>query len=46
MTEKKQKRKPHSYTDEFKQQLVYLYHIGKRKCAQGKRPQILCMSNV
>ena len=26
------KRKPRSYTDEFKQQLVQLYHNGKRKC--------------
>lgn len=32
MTEKKQKRKPRSYTDEFKKQLVDLYHSGKRKC--------------
>lgn len=32
MAEKKQKRKPRSYTDEFKQQLVHLYHNGKRKC--------------
>lgn len=32
MTEKKQKRKPRSYTDEFKQQLVLLYQNGKRKC--------------
>ena len=27
-----EKRKPRSYTDEFKQQLVQLYHNGKRKC--------------
>ena len=26
------KRKPRSYTDEFKQQLVQLYLNGKRKC--------------
>ena len=26
------RRKPRSYTDEFKQQLVQLYHDGKRKC--------------
>lgn len=26
------RRKPRSYTDEFKQQLVQLYHNGKRKC--------------
>ena len=32
MTEKKQRRKPRSYTDEFKQQLVLLYQNGKRKC--------------
>lgn len=32
MTDKKQKRKPRSYTDEFKQQLVLLYQNGKRKC--------------
>lgn len=32
MTEPKQKRKPRSYTDEFKKQLVDLYHSGKRKC--------------
>lgn len=32
MIEKKQKRKPRSYTDEFKQQLVLLYQNGKRKC--------------
>lgn len=32
MTEPKQKRKPCSYTDEFKKQLVDLYHSGKRKC--------------
>lgn len=32
MTETKQKRKPRKYTDEFKQQLVGLYHSGKRKC--------------
>lgn len=32
MTEKKQRRKPRSYTDEFKQQIVQLYHNGKRKC--------------
>ncbi|CUX30283.1 Transposase [Clostridium sp. C105KSO13] len=27
-----EKRKPRSYTDEFKQQLVQLYQNGKRKC--------------
>ena len=27
-----EKRKPRSYTDEFKQQIVQLYHNGKRKC--------------
>ena len=32
MTEVKQKRKPRKYTDEFKQQLVDLYHSGKRRC--------------
>lgn len=32
MTEKKQRRKPRSYTDEFKKQIVDLYHSGKRKC--------------
>ncbi len=32
MTETKQKRKPSKYTDEFKQQLVDLYHSGKRRC--------------
>ena len=31
MTETKQKRKPRKYTDEFKQQLVDLYHSGKRR---------------
>ena len=32
MTEPNQRRKPRSYTDEFKKQLVDLYHSGKRKC--------------
>lgn len=32
MTEQKHRRKPRSYTDEFKKQLVDLYHSGKRKC--------------
>jgi transposase len=32
MTEQKQRRKPRSYTDEFKRQLVELYRCGKRKC--------------
>lgn len=32
MTEQKQRRKPRKYTDEFKQQLVELYHSGKRRC--------------
>ena len=27
-----EKRKSRSYTDEFKQQLVQLYHKGKKKC--------------
>ena len=27
-----ERRKARSYTDEFKQQLVQLYHNGKRKC--------------
>lgn len=31
MTDKKQRRKPRSYTDEFKQQLALLYQNGKRK---------------
>jgi len=31
MTEIKQKRKPRKYTDEFKRQLVGLYHSGKRR---------------
>ena len=31
MTETKQK-KPRKYTNEFKQQLVDLYHSGKRRC--------------
>lgn len=32
MTEQKQRRKLRRYTDESKQQLVYLYRSGKRKC--------------
>jgi transposase len=32
MTEQKQRRYPRSYTDEFKKQLVDLYHSGKRRC--------------
>lgn len=32
MVEPKQRRKPRSYTDEFKKQFVDLYHSGKRKC--------------
>ena len=32
MTETKQKRKPRKYTDEFKKQLVDLYHSVKRRC--------------
>lgn len=32
MTEPKQKRKPRSYTDEFKKQLADLYDSGKYKC--------------
>ena len=32
MTEKKQRRRPRKYTDAFKQQLVDLYHAGKRRC--------------
>jgi transposase len=31
MTEKKEKRKPRAYTDEFKRQMVSLYHSGKRR---------------
>ncbi|MEG1145788.1 MAG: transposase, partial [Clostridium sp.] len=27
-----ERRKPRSYTDELKQQIVQLYHNGKRKC--------------
>ena len=27
-----ERRKPRSYTDEFKQQLVHLHQNGKRKC--------------
>ena len=27
-----ERRKPRSYTNEFKQQLVQLYQNGKRKC--------------
>lgn len=32
MTEQNQRRKPRSYTDEFKKQLMVLYHFGKSKC--------------
>ena len=32
MTEPKQRRKPRKYTNEFKQQLVDLYHSGKCRC--------------
>ncbi len=32
MTNKKHRRKPRKYTDEFKQQLVDLYHSCKHKC--------------
>ena len=32
MFEKKQPRPRRTYTPEFKQQLVDLYHAGKRKC--------------
>jgi transposase len=32
MTEKNGTRKPRSYTNEFKQQIVMLYQNGKRKC--------------
>ena len=32
MIETKQKRKPRKYTDEFKQQLVDLYHSGEMGC--------------
>lgn len=32
MTKQKQRRKPRKYTDEFKKQLVDLYHSGKRRC--------------
>lgn len=32
MAEQVGRRKPRKYTDEFKQQLVDLYHSGKRRC--------------
>ena len=32
LPEQKQRRKPRKYTDEFKKQLVDLYHSGKRRC--------------
>ena len=32
MAETRQRRKPRRYTNEFKQQLVDLYHSGKRRC--------------
>ena len=32
MTEKKQRRAPRNFSDEFKQQLVDLYRAGKRRC--------------
>lgn len=32
MTEQKQRRKSRKYTDEFKKQLVDLYHSDKRRC--------------
>jgi transposase len=32
MAEQKQRRKLRKYTDEFKRQLVDLYHSGKRRC--------------
>lgn len=32
MTEQKQKRKLRKYTDEFKQQLIDIYHSSKRWC--------------
>lgn len=32
MSEEKQPRLRHTYTPEFKSQLVQLYHNGKRKC--------------
>lgn len=41
-----ERRNPRSYTDKFEQQLVQLYHNGKRKCDKNKRPQTLCISNV
>jgi len=31
MTEKKERRKPRKFSDEFKQQIVALYQSGKRK---------------
>lgn len=34
MAEQKQRRKPRKYTDEFKKQLVDLYHSGKRRYNQ------------
>jgi len=32
MSEENQPRLRHTYTSEFKSQLVQLYHNGKRKC--------------
>ena len=32
MSEQKQRKSRHTYTSEFKIQLVQLYHNGKRKC--------------
>ena len=31
MTEQKQRRKPRKYTDEFKKQLMAVYHSDKRR---------------
>ena len=42
MTEKKQRRKPRKYTDEFKQQLVDFYHAGKRRCDICREPSGVC----
>lgn len=41
MTETKQKRKLRKYKDKFKQQLVDLYHSGKRKCDSCREYDII-----
>ena len=46
MTEQKQRRKPRKYTDEFKQQLVDLYHAGKRRCDICREYDILTYDDV